>query len=162
MDVTSKSERHEDALALLRRLRRQDALVGVRHSGIAFDIGLLLYEHAIAEQPQPVSVDMLAAASSYSGPTVRLVLKRLMEAGTVQPARRLGKTQLYSLTPSGLDGFNGYVQAVLVFAASYAGAYRDGAVTAADGSGLPPNPPAGPAPPPGRYADGRPGPEAAC
>ena len=151
-------ERWHEAVALLRQLRRLGSQIGVRHSGIAFDIGMLLYERQVIEG-QPVSVDMLSAASGYSGPTVRLVLKRLVEAGAVEPARRLGKTQLYRLTAAGLRGFNGYVDAVLTF--------RDGAgapegawpFKAADGTGSPPNPPSGRSRLQDRYADVRPGTE---
>lgn len=88
---------------------------GVRNSGIAFDIGLLLYETALADSSQGISVDMITAATGYSGPTVRLVLKRLQEAGSVAAVQRIGKTQLYALTQRGFAGFNGYVAAILSF-----------------------------------------------
>ncbi|MBU8546806.1 MULTISPECIES: helix-turn-helix domain-containing protein [Roseomonadaceae] len=106
------------ALRLLRELRQVDARTGVRNSRIAFDVALLFYEASLGVvQEAALSVDQLAASSGYSGPTVRLVLKRLLEAGTVQPARRIGKTQLYAMTPAGLAGFAGYVTAILAFRA---------------------------------------------
>jgi DNA-binding transcriptional ArsR family regulator len=102
------------ALRLLRELRQVDGRTGVRNSRIAFDVALLFYEASLGAEPA-LSVDQLAASSGYSGPTVRLVLKRLLDAGTVQPARRIGKTQLYAMTPAGLTGFAGYVTAILAF-----------------------------------------------
>ncbi|MGX9965432.1 helix-turn-helix domain-containing protein [Roseomonas sp. F4] len=107
---------HEAALRLLRDLRRLDGHTGVRNSRIAFDVGLLLYEEILASgSGAALSVDQLAAASGYSGPTVRLVLKRLDQAGTVEASRRIGKTQLYGLTPEGETGFAAYVKAILAF-----------------------------------------------
>jgi DNA-binding transcriptional ArsR family regulator len=103
------------AIALLRQLRRQGMETGVRNSGIAFDIGLVLYENALADPAQGMSVDMITDATGYSGPTVRLVLKRLGEAGSIAPVQRIGKTQLYALTARGFSGFDGYVAAVLAF-----------------------------------------------
>jgi hypothetical protein len=149
--VESRPERAA-AVGLLRTLRQSGMAIGVRHSGIAFDVGLLLFEHASADPPQPMSVDMIAAETGYSGPTVRLVLKRLMEAGTVQPASRLGKTQLYAMSPHGLAGFNAYVEAVLAF--------RDGTPFSLAASPAPAEDrPEGPGPLPGRRGDGRPDPE---
>ena len=100
------------ALAVLRQLRRVDEAVGVRHSGIARDIGLLLYEHP----ERGLSVNQMCARTGYSGPTVRLVLDRLIEAKAAAPGLRQGKTQLYRLTPSGFAGFDGYVIALSAFA----------------------------------------------
>ncbi|MGG5808336.1 hypothetical protein [Falsiroseomonas sp. CW058] len=133
------------ALGLLRRLRRQDALLGIRNSGIAFDVAMLLYEHAVADPPHDVSVDMISDLTGYSGPTIRLVLKRLVEAGSVAPGRRIGKTQLYALTEAGLAGFHRYVEALLDFRIQPI-------LSAAGGPAPPPGPQPGPAPPPARYA----------
>ncbi|WP_439594704.1 hypothetical protein [Falsiroseomonas sp.] len=105
------------ALRLLRDLRGVDARAGVKNSRIAFDVSMLFYEQAVGEAVPELSVDQIAAASGYSGPTIRLVLKRLLAAGTVAPARRLGKTQLYAMTPAGIAGFDGYVEAILGFRA---------------------------------------------
>ena len=151
-------EQRDEALALLRRLRRQDALVGVRNSGIAFDVGMMLYEHQVGDG-QPVSVDMLSAALGYSGPTVRLVLRRFIEAGSVELAKRVGKTQLYCLTSSGFAGFNGYVQTILAFRDSGGALDGESAIKLVDGAGLPPDPPASRVPLRARYADGQPGKE---
>lgn len=106
--------RREAALALLRRLREVDQRVGVKNSRIAFDIALLFYE-GTAGSPAALSVDQIAALTGYSGPTVRLVLKRLMEGDTITTSRRVGKTQLYEMTPKGRSGFDEYVTAVLEF-----------------------------------------------
>ncbi len=106
--------RREAALALLRRLRTIDQRVGVKNSRIAFDVALLFYEGSAAA-PAALSVDQIAALTGYSGPTVRLVLKRLMEGETVTTSRRVGKTQLYEMTPKGRSGFDEYVAAVLEF-----------------------------------------------
>lgn len=141
------------AVTLLRRLRQNDQETGVRHSGIAFDVGLKIFEASLEDPPRPLSVDMIGAGTGYSGPTVRLVLKRLIEAGTVQPARRLGKTQLYAMTPVGGQRFQRYVDIALAFRAG-----RDlspATAPAPDGG-----PRSGPARPPGRHAGGRPDPEA--
>lgn len=107
--------RREAALALLRRLREIDQRVGVKNSRIAFDVALLFCEGTAAEPIAALSVDQIAALTGYSGPTVRLVLKRLMDSETVTTARRVGKTQLYEMTAKGRVGFDDYVAAVLTF-----------------------------------------------
>jgi DNA-binding transcriptional ArsR family regulator len=104
--------RRAAAISVLRHLRRLDEVVGVRHSGIARDVGLLLYEHA----ERGLSVNQISARTGFSGPTVRLVLDRLMEAKVVAAGVRQGKTQLYRLTAFGLAGFDGYVLALCGFA----------------------------------------------
>jgi hypothetical protein len=109
------ARRRDRALGLLRELRRVDDRVGVKNSRIAFDIVLLFYETAIATPPGCLSVDQIASATDYSGPTVRLILKRLIDAGTVGLGRRVGKTQLYLLTPQGREGVGGYVKVVMDF-----------------------------------------------
>lgn len=142
--------RRAEVLGLLRKLRLHDREIGVRHSGIAFDIGMLLYEHATTADVKALSVDMISATTGYSGPTVRLVLKRLIDAKAAEPASRLGKTQLYALTEAGLAGFDGYIQALLEF--------RDSTgASGADATAPAPDPQSGPKPLPGRYAGGRPG-----
>ena len=98
------------AIGLLKTLRRIDHEVGVRNSRIAFDIALALYEAGPEGQ---ACVDELCATTRYSGPTVRLVLKRLGETGTTRPASRVGKTQFYALSGKGRLGFAGYVHAIL-------------------------------------------------
>jgi DNA-binding transcriptional ArsR family regulator len=103
------------ALGLLRALRAVDALAGVRNSRIAFDVALLFFEAAMEQPPASLSVDQIAATTGYSGPTVRLVLKRLLVAEVIVPGRRVGKTQLYGMTPKGVAGFDGYVEAIKAF-----------------------------------------------
>lgn len=146
--------RRAAALALMKELRRIDVLVGVRNSRIAFDIALLFYEAALGPEPHTLSVDQISATTRYSGPTVRLVLKRLMEAGTVVPDKRIGKTQLYGMSPQGRAAFEGYVEAITAFGEQSAPA----AVSAATGPVPARDPPAGQSPPPDRYGDAPPGP----
>jgi DNA-binding transcriptional ArsR family regulator len=102
------------AVALLRRLREIDDVSGVRHSGIARDIGLLLYEAGA----DGLSVNRMSMRTGYSGPTIRLVLERLTEAGALATGDRQGKTQFYRLSDRGRAAFDGYVEAVLAFAAT--------------------------------------------
>jgi hypothetical protein len=109
--------RRDAALGLLRRLREIDQGAGVKNSRIAFDIAMLFYEGSIAKPPAALSVDQIAALTRYSGPTVRLVIRRLIEGGMIAPGRRLGKTQLYQMTPRGCSGFDAYIVALLEFAA---------------------------------------------
>jgi DNA-binding transcriptional ArsR family regulator len=116
MDPGSSLAEHRVAvLQLLRLLRLIDVRAGVRNSRIAFDVAMLFYEAAIAEPAGSLSVDQIAAATGYSGPTVRLVLKRLLVAEVIAPGRRVGKTQLYAMTPKGVEGFDGYVEAIVAF-----------------------------------------------
>ncbi|MBU8538048.1 helix-turn-helix domain-containing protein [Falsiroseomonas tokyonensis] len=110
-------DRRFAALRLLRDLRQVDQRAGVKNSRIAFDVAMLFYEQAQRDAVPELSVDQIAAATGYSGPTIRLVLKRLASTGAVAPARRLGKTQLYAMTPAGIAGFDGYVEAILGFEA---------------------------------------------
>jgi DNA-binding transcriptional ArsR family regulator len=100
------------AIELLRELRRLSEPIGLRHSGIAFDVGLLLYERGEAG----LAVGDITAQTGYSGPTIRMVLARLMEAGSVDAGRRIGRTSYYRLTPHGAAGYDAYVSATLSFA----------------------------------------------
>lgn len=127
------------ALGVLRELRRIDDMTGVRHSGIARDIGLLLFESG----PEGLSVNQIAAATGYSGPTIRLVLERLDEAAAIALGERRGKTQFYRLSARGQAGFQAYVEALLGFAAGLSGEADRGRRQ---------DPPSDPPPPPGRYA----------
>ncbi len=110
------------ALAVLRALRQVDERNGVKHSGIARDVGLLLFERG---QPG-MAVNEISAITGYSGPTVRLVLDRLAEAGSLGLGPRRGKTQFYHLSVEGTAGFAAYVEALVGFAdrLSAAGARR--------------------------------------
>jgi DNA-binding transcriptional ArsR family regulator len=153
--------RRQAAIALLRKLRELDEAVGVRHSGIARDVGLLLYEHA----ERGLSVNQISTRTGYSGPTVRLVLDRLTEAKATCPGLRQGKTQLYRLTPLGLAGFDAYVLALSGFAEAIAARRAvPGAAAAVSGAAVPtpaPGPAADQQPPPARCAAAPSGREAA-
>ncbi len=147
-DASHAQERRRAAIALLRDLRRLDETTGVRHSGIARDVGLLLYEAGAAG----LSVNQISAMTGYSGPTIRLVLDRLGEAAMLALGDRRGKTQFYRLSVQGIEGFDAYVGAVLGFAARLsAEADRD----------QPADRPADRLRPPIRYAGAQPAPAAA-
>lgn len=108
------------ALDLLKHLRQIDARVGIKNSRIAFDVALLFYEAGLQEAQPALSVDQIADLTQYSGPTVRLVLKRLMSNGTIVSGRRLGKTQFYQLTDAGRTAFHEYIEALDAFRAGSA------------------------------------------
>jgi DNA-binding transcriptional ArsR family regulator len=116
-DAGPPDPRHA-ALGMLRALREMDARTGVKHSGIARDVGLLLYERG----PPGLAVSDISAATGYSGPTVRLVLDRLAEAGSLALGERRGKTQYYHLSAEGVAGFAAYVEALIGFAERLTGA----------------------------------------
>jgi len=143
LDAAPAQERRRAAIALLRDLRRLDETTGVRHSGIARDVGLLLYEAGAAG----LSVNQISAMTGYSGPTIRLVLERLAEAAVLGLGERCGKTQFYRLSPGGIEGFDAYVAAVLDFAAR---------LSAEGDRGPPPDRPADRLHPPIRYAGAQP------
>lgn len=105
------SEQRQGALALLRMLRNLDQEIGVRHSGIALDVGLLLYERSGAA----LSVKEICALTRYSGPTVRLVMSRLAKAGMVGTVPHGGRTTAYALTEAGVAGFDGYIARIWEF-----------------------------------------------
>jgi hypothetical protein len=106
-----------EALTLLKGLRKIDAQIGIKNSRIAFDVVLLFYEAGLREEAPALSVDQMADITGYSGPTIRLVLKRLTSHGHIVSGRRLGKTQFYVLTPSGRAAFHAYVTALAAFRA---------------------------------------------
>ncbi|MGG5820978.1 hypothetical protein [Falsiroseomonas sp. HW251] len=108
--------RRAAAIAVLRDLRRLDDAIGIRHSGIARDVALLLFEAG----EDGMSVNQISSRTGYSGPTVRLVLDRLTEASAIAAAQRIGKTQLYRLTPRGMAGCDAYVDALFAFAEAQA------------------------------------------
>ena len=145
------SLRRDAAITLLRRLRRHSEAVGVRNSGIALDVGLMLYEHG----EDGLSVAEISAGSGYSGPTVRLVLARLIEAGAAGLGRRRARTRHYHLTAKGVADFDGYVHAVWHFAEAMAPALDGDArcLSAAAAPAPDRDRPAGPTPPQARYAD---------
>jgi DNA-binding MarR family transcriptional regulator len=106
-----------EALTLLKELRKIDALIGIKNSRIAFDVVLLFYEAGLREEAPAHSVDQMADLTGYSGPTIRLVLKRLISHGHIVSGRRLGKTQFYALTQGGRAAFHAYVTALAAFRA---------------------------------------------
>ena len=103
------------ALLLLRRLRQIDSKIGIGNSRIAFDLGVVFYELGRQEPSRQLTVDQMADIAGYSGPTIRLVFKRMMAQGHITAAERLGKTQLYAMTAKGRAAFRAYVQALLEF-----------------------------------------------
>ena len=142
-EMAAALSRRAAAIALLRDLRRLDDGIGVKHSGIARDVALLLFEAGEAG----MSVLQISARTGYSGPTVRLVLDRLAEADATTAAGRHGKTQFYRLTPRGTAGCDAYVTALYAFAAS-----QSDPVRLAGGPGTAPDRPAGPPRLPTRHA----------
>ena len=142
-DMAGCPTRRAAAIALLRDLRRLDDRIGVRHSGIARDVALLLFEAG----DTGMSVNQISVRTGYSGPTVRLVLDRLTDAEATAAAERQGKTQFYRLTARGRAGCEGYVAAVLAFAEAQSGGLSPAAAPAPAA-----DPPAGRPPPPARHA----------
>ena len=140
--------RRSAAIALLRELRRLDDAIGVRNSGIARDVALLLYEHG----GEGMSVSSMSARTKYSGPTIRLVLDRLIAANAIGPGARRGKTQFYTLTPTGLAGCDAYVAALSAFAEGTGRTAFSPAATPRPAAGLQ----SGPLLPPARYAGAQP------
>jgi hypothetical protein len=157
MSETSPSaEQRVGALALIRALRALDQGIGVRHSGIALDIGLLLYEREGA----PLTVKEICALTRYSGPTVRLVMARLVKAGMVRLVPHGGRTTAYALTTQGVEGFHAYVGQIWDFGIAVARGDVDAFIEAAREVTVPDRP-AGRRPLRGRYEDAQPDREAA-
>lgn len=136
------------ALALLRQMRCLDRAVGIRHSGIARDIGLLLYEHA----GRSLTIKEISRKTGYTGPSVRLVLGRLVEVGVVAAMSQDSKVQIYRLTPKGLEGFDAYPRLLSAFVDAVAGR----GLSAAAAPEPDRDPGADPQLPPGRYAGAQP------
>jgi hypothetical protein len=104
-------DRRLGALALIRALRRLDYESGIKHSGIALDVGILLYERV----GTTLTVKELCSLTGYSGPTVRLVVNRLVKAAVVTGALRQRRTLAYALTPRGAAAFDLYVERIWEF-----------------------------------------------
>jgi len=100
------------AIQVLKLLRRVDQECGVRNSRIAFDVALVMFEMS---HPPGLSVDQLVEQTGYSGPTIRLILKRLTTFETVEPTIRAGKTQYFAPTSDGRHKFAGYLRALQDF-----------------------------------------------
>jgi hypothetical protein len=131
-DVTPLLQRRLGALALIRSLRRLDGGNGVKDSGIALDVGMLLYERA----GTALTVKELCALSGYSGPTVRLVMNRLVRAAMVAGSVRERRTVAYVLTPRGLSSFDAYVERIWEFGTAVARGEVERFIAMA-GSGMP-------------------------
>ena len=145
--LATADSRRDAVIKLMRELRRLDDGIGVKHSGIALDVGLLLYE--IGECG--LSVRSISAQTGYSGPTVRLVLTRLRRAGSLRVAAGAGKTQVYCITPQGRTGFDSYVETILAFAERIQA--QDGRGLSAAAAPAPDQgPPGGPQPPQAPHA----------
>ena len=112
MNDESWRQEVEAAIELLKLLRRVDEECGVRNSRIAFDVALALYER---EPPTAMTVDQISDTTGHSGPTIRLVLRRLSEFGATESRAKRGKTQFYGLTSQGRQGFEGYIEALRKF-----------------------------------------------
>jgi len=139
--------RRAAAIAHVRRLRELDMQIGIKHSGIALDIGMLFYERSDGT----LCVQDVTAATGYSGPTVRLVLRRLQRAKALTLASRQGRTLFYVLTSQGLAGFDAYVGTICAFAESLP--LLDAApATAAEARVPGPDRPSGPPLPRARHA----------
>jgi hypothetical protein len=131
-DFSPLPQRRLAALALIRTLRRLDGGNGVKDSGIALDVGMLLFERA----GTALTVKELCALSGYSGPTVRLVMNRLARAAMVVGSVRERRTVAYVLTPKGLASFDAYVERIWEFGTAVAQGEVERFVAAA-GSDMP-------------------------
>jgi hypothetical protein len=105
------------ALTLVRALRALDMGNGVKHSGIALDLALLLYER----RGDALTVRELCRLSGYSGPTVRLVIHRLMKEKSVVAAGRNQRSVLYRLSDRGAADFDRYMDTIWSFGLAVAG-----------------------------------------
>lgn len=120
-DTAISATRRDAVIELVRRLRRLDDTIGVKHSGIALDVGLLLYQ--VGEGAQ--TVREISTRTGYSGPTVRLVLTRLRKAGAIVALPHAGKTQAFQLSARGRAGFDSYVALIWSFASAAAASPGD-------------------------------------
>jgi DNA-binding transcriptional ArsR family regulator len=102
----SPEARRADAIEVLGRLRQLERGNGIENSRIALDVVLVLYESA----GRGLAVREVAAVTGHSGPTVRLVLSRLISAGMVQVAEPQGKIVLYQLSEGGVRNMDLYMQ----------------------------------------------------
>jgi len=111
----SPSAQHAAAIDLLKLMREIDMRAGVRNSRIAFDVALMFFQDTAQDEDAAFSVGQIADRTQYSGPTVRLVLRRLISTRTLTLGRRLGKTQLYRMTAPGRAAFHEYIDVMLAF-----------------------------------------------
>ena len=112
------SAQHAAAIDLLKLMRQIDMRTGVRNSRIAFDVALMFFEDTAQDEDIAFSVGQIADRTHYSGPTVRLVLRRLISTRTLMLGKRLGKTQFYRMTAKGRAGIHEYIDTLLAFRGS--------------------------------------------
>lgn len=98
-------ERRTAALAVMSELRRIEKASGIENSRIALDIALLLFGVA----GRSLSVKEMTSTAGYSGPTIRLVLTRLLAARLVEHGPQRGKTQFYRLGARGEAVMEDYI-----------------------------------------------------
>jgi hypothetical protein len=110
-DSVPMADQRLASLALVRALRALDQTNGVRHSGIALDVMLLLYERRGAA----LTVREVCHLTGYSGPTVRLVIHRLVQQKSVAAAGRAGRAVLYRLSERGAAAFDTYMDTIWAF-----------------------------------------------
>jgi hypothetical protein len=115
------------SVALVRALRALDQTNGVRHSGIALDLMLLLYER----RGGAVTVKQLCDFSGYTGPTVRLVIARLQKDRSVVGSGRSGRATLYRMSERGVSAFDLYMDTVWSFGQAVASGNLAGFTAAA-------------------------------
>jgi hypothetical protein len=111
LDSVPMADQRLAALSLVRALRSLDQTNGVRHSGIALDVILLLYER----RGEALSVKEVCQLSGYSGPTARLVINRLVKDKSVATAGRAGRATLYRLSERGAAAFDIYMDTIWAF-----------------------------------------------
>lgn len=98
-------ERRRAALEVMGELRRLEKASGIENSRIALDVALLFFGVA----GRHLSVKEMSSATGYSGPTIRLVLTRLLAARMLEYGTQRGKTQFYRLSARGETVMEQYV-----------------------------------------------------
>lgn len=101
----STVDRRRAALDVMGELRRLEKASGIENSRIALDIALLFFGVA----GRSLSVKEMSAATGYSGPTIRLVLIRLISARMIEYGPQRGKTQFHRLSARGEAVMEEYV-----------------------------------------------------
>jgi DNA-binding MarR family transcriptional regulator len=96
------------ALAVLSEFRRIEHACGIDNSRIALDVMLYFY----SRNERGLQVREIAQGTGHTGPTVRLVLARLMSAGSVAADSQVMRTVFYRLTPAGEAAMDSYVDAL--------------------------------------------------
>lgn len=140
----------------IRQVRILDQSIGVKHSGITLDIGLLFYEHLDGS----LGVTEIASRTGYSRPTVRLVVRRMLRAKIIAQVAKEGRVVRFGLTPKGAAGFDELTRLYLDFATRCAAVPAE-AVSPAAAPAPAPGPRSGRRPPRARHAGAPPDREAA-